>query len=45
MILDEKVDFKSHIREARIKARKGIGMIKFLAKYVSRTILDQIYNL
>ena len=45
MILDEKLDFKSHIREAIIKARKGIGMIKFLAKYVSRTILDQIYKL
>ena len=45
MILDEKLDFESHIREAIIKARKGIGMIKFLAKYVSRTILDQIYKL
>ena len=27
MILDEKLDFKSHIREAILRARKGIGMI------------------
>ena len=29
MILDEKLNFKSHIKEAIIKARKGIGMIEF----------------
>ena len=35
MILDENLNFKSYIREAILKARRGIGMIKFLSKYVS----------
>ena len=45
MILDSKLNFQSHIREAIIKARRGIGIIPFLSKYVSRDILDQIYKL
>ena len=45
MILDENLNFKSHIREAILKARRGIGMIKFLSKYVSRNVLDLIYKL
>ena len=45
MILDSKLNFHSHIREAIIKARGGIGIIRFLSKYVSRVVLDQIYNL
>ena len=32
MILDETLDFKSHIREV-IKARRGIGIIKLLPIY------------
>ena len=36
MILDSKLSFQSHVREAIIKARKGIGIIRFLSKYVSR---------
>ena len=32
MILDSKLDFKSHIREAILKARKGIGLIGLLSK-------------
>ena len=44
MILDENLDCKSHIREAILDARRGIGMIKFLPKYVSRNVLDQIYK-
>ena len=27
LILDSKLDFKSHIRQAILKARQGIGMI------------------
>ena len=34
-ILDEKLNFKIHIREA---------IIKFLSRYVSREVLDQIYK-
>ena len=45
MILDSKLNFQSHVREAIIKARKGIGRIRFLSKYVSRNVLDQIYRL
>ena len=45
MILDSELNFQSHIREAIIKARRGIGIIRFLSKYVSRDVLDQIYKL
>ena len=45
MIRDEKLDFKRHIRETNLKAIRGIGMIKFLSKYVSRTVLDKVYKL
>ena len=44
MILDENLNCKSHIREAILKARRGIGMIKFLSKYASRNVLDLIYK-
>ena len=45
LILDSKLNFKSHIREAIVKARRGIGLLKYLSKYVSREVLDQIYKL
>ena len=45
MILDTKLDFHSHVKEAICKARRGIGMIRHLSKYVSRNVLDQIYKL
>ena len=45
MILDSKLSFQSHVREAIIKARKGIGIIPFLSKYGSRNVLDQTYKL
>ena len=35
MTLDSKLNFQSHIREAIIKASRGIGMIHYLSKYVS----------
>ena len=41
MILDSKLSFQSHVRKAIIKARKGIGIIRFLSKYVTRDVLDQ----
>ncbi len=44
-ILDSKPDFKSLIRQAILKARQGIGVIKYLSKYVSRDVLDQVYKL
>ena len=45
MILDCKLTFLSHIKEAIVKARRGIGIIRFLSKYVARDVLDQIYKL
>ena len=45
MILDHKLDFQSHIREVILKARRGIGLIKYLSKYVFREVLDQVYRL
>ena len=45
MILDHKLDFQSHMREVILKARRGIGLIKYLSKYVSREVLDQVYKL
>ena len=44
MILDSELNFQSHIR-AIIKARRSIGIIRSLSKYVSRDVLDQIYQL
>ena len=45
MVLDSKLSFQSHIREAIHKARRGIGIIRYLSRYVSRNILDQVYKL
>ena len=45
VILDSKLNFKSHVREAILKARRGIGLLKHLSKYVLREVLDQIYKL
>ena len=43
--LHSKLIFESHIREAIIKARGGIGLIESLSKNVSRHVLDQIYKI
>ena len=45
LILDLKLNFKSHIREAVLKTQRGIALLKYLSKYVSREILDQAYKL
>ena len=45
MILDSKRDFSAHVKKAIVKARRGIGMIRYMAKYVSRDVRDQIYKL
>ena len=45
MILDSKLDFQSHVREVVVETRRGIGMIRFLSRYVSREVLDVIYKL
>ena len=35
----------SYVREKIISARRGIGVIRYLSKYVSRDVLDQMYKL
>ena len=45
MTLDFKLNFNCHVREAIIKARRGIGIIRYLSEYVSRDVLDQICKL
>ena len=45
MILDSKLGFRSRTKEAIVKARRGIRMVRYLSKYVSRDVLDQIYKL
>ena len=44
-IMDSNLNFNSDVREAIIKARRGIGIIRYLSKYVSTDVLDQIYKL
>ena len=44
MLLDSRLNFNSHVREI-ISARRGIGVIRYLSKYVSRDVLDQMYKL
>ena len=43
--LDCRLNFSKHIREAIIKATKGLSLLKFLSKYVSRKVLDLSYKL
>ena len=45
MILDSQLSFQSHIRAAILKARRGIGLIRYLSKYVSRNVLNLAYKL
>ena len=37
--------FLRHINEIIIKARRGVGIIRFMSKYVSSDVLDQMYKL
>ena len=45
MILDPKLNFQSHIKEAISKARRGIGLIRHISNHVSRDVLNQMYKL
>ena len=44
MVLNESSTFAEHVKEAVIKARRGIGIIRFMARYVHRDVLDQMYK-
>ena len=45
LTLDAKLTFASHIDEKLKKARKGLGIIKFLSRYLSVKTLDLIYKM
>ena len=42
--LDSKLSFERHVSEKIIKAKKGIGIIKYLSKFLPITTLDQMYK-
>ena len=45
LIFVEKLTFVEPVREAIAKAKRGIGIIHFLAKYASRDAIDQMHKL
>ena len=45
LLMDKKKNFSSQIREIIAEANKGVGMIKYLSRYLPRHSLDQIYKL
>ena len=45
IILDSKLSFSAHIKSAISKARKGIGLLKYLSKYLPRHTLNELYKL
>ena len=45
LILDPKLNFAAHFKEKSAKAKKGIGLIKYLRSYLPTNSLDQIYKM
>ena len=45
LILDSKLTFVNHINDKLSKARKGIGVIKYLSSFIPVKTLDQIYKM
>ena len=41
IILDSKLSFSAHIKSAISKTRKGIGLLKYLSKYLPRQTLSE----
>ena len=44
-ILDQRLSFRLHIDEKIKKANKGLGLLRFLSKYVTRSVLDKVYKM
>lgn len=38
VIIDYRLDFQNHVKEAIVKARRGIGMIKYLSRHVFKLV-------
>ena len=45
IILDSKLNFRKHILEALDKAKNGLSLMKFLAKYLNRNCLELTYKM
>ena len=45
IVLDKKLSFSAHIREAISETRKGRGMLKYLSSYLPRHTLNELYKL
>ena len=45
VILDRKLSFSAHINAAICKARRGIGLLKHLSRYLPRHTLNELYKL
>ena len=45
VILDSKLSFSSHVKSAISKTRKGIGLLKYLSKYLPRHTLNELCKL
>ena len=43
--LDRTLSFSAHIKAAISKTRKGIGMLRFLSRYLPRHTLNELYKL
>ena len=43
--LDSKLNFRKHISEELEKAKKGLSLLKFLSKYLTREKLDLTYKM
>ena len=44
LIFDSKLSFERHINEKIIIAKKAIGIIKYLSKFIPLKTLDQMYK-
>ena len=44
LTLDSKFSFERHVNEKIKKAKKGIGIIKYLSKFLPIKTLDQMYK-
>ena len=45
IILDSKLSFSAHIKAAISKTRKGVGLLKYLSKYLPRHTLNELFKL
>ena len=45
LYLDSTLNFSKHVKEAVLLVSKGIGLLKYLSKYVDRNVLNLYYKL